>query len=218
MINMNATDGIRNLLALISVIVGIVTGSWLCINPLWWLLIFLAIVTGLVMFAVLNRQKSDWLILMAIFSLSGFWYGMAHQQYKREVRINKNYNEHWVRVTGVQIQRPEATLHGIRFLLRTDPNGKNSPRGKLRVYYSERAQFKDTYGRKIQVCGKLKVQALPPSKFPDYSEQQGIAGNLFAERDQVVVKGSGLLLPYLWAEQIREKMIRSGREILSPIL
>jgi competence protein ComEC len=215
---MNDTDDIRNLLILISVIAGIVAGSWLCINPLWWFLIFLTVVTGLVIFTVLNRQKSDWLILMAIFCLSGFGYAMAHQQYDREVRTNKNYNEQWVRVTGVQIQRSEATLHGIRFVLQTDPNGKNNPRGKLMVYYNgEHAQLKDSYGRKIQVFGKLKVRNFPCLKFPDYSEQQGIAGNLFAERDQAFVKGRGLLLPYLWAEQIREKMIRSGRDILSPI-
>ena len=201
---------------LLTVIVGILTGAWINVNPLWWLLLFLALVAGLIIFAVLKRQRSGLLILIAIFCLSGFWYSIFHQRYNFGVHINQNYHEQWVRVTGVQIQRTEVTLHGVRFLLQTGSPVNKSPFGKLMVYYRGKLS-RDTYGRKLQVYGKFKVNSIPRSKFPSYLEQQGITGNLFAENDQVFVKGRGLPLPYQWAEQIREKMIRSGKKILSPI-
>lgn len=207
---------ISNILVLLVAISGILIGSWVGVNSLWWLLIFLALVTGVLLFAVLNRRRSGWLMLMAIFCLSGFWYSKTHEQYRFLLHINQTYPDQWVTVTGVQIQRTEATLHGVKFLLQTGSAVKRGPCGKFMVYYRGKLSS-DTFGRKLQIHCKFKENLPGNPRFPDYLEQQGITGNLFAGEGQVLIKGNGLPPPYLWAEQIRNMMMQSGKKVLQPV-
>ncbi len=208
--------GIKSLLILVSVITGILAGSWIRANPLWWLLLSLAAVTALLILFVLKRRIGGLWLLTVIFCLSGFWYSIFHQRYNLWFHISQTYHQQKVKVTGVQIQRTEAAQHGVRFLLQTDCDAGNGPRGKIMVYYRG-ALPKDTYGRKLQIYGKFKLSTIPRARFPNYLEQQGITGNLSAENPPFLIKGPGLLHPYLWAERIREKMIRSGKNVLSPV-
>ncbi len=208
--------GIKSLLVLVSVIAGILADAWIHANPLWWLLLSLAAVTALLIFFVLKRRIGGLLILSAIFCLSGFWYSMFHQRYNLWFHTSQTHHQQKVKVTGVQIQRTEAALHGVRFLLQTDSGAGNGPRGKIMVYYRG-ALPENTYGRKLQIYGKFKLTTIPRTRFPNYPEQQGITGNLSAENPPILIKGLGLPHPYLWAERIRDKMMRSGKKVLSPV-
>jgi competence protein ComEC len=207
---------LRNAMALLVVAGAIFIAAFFSINPLWWLLLFGAFLSGAFVVMLLNRRRAGWLIFACIFCIAGFWFSAMHQQYRLILHWNRTYHKRAVTLTGVQISRSETTLYGVKFLLQVNPPLSNSPRGKIMVYYRG-AVPNHWYGRRLRISGKFGTNPDGGARFPDFIEKQGITGNLFVSEKPFVIKGRGLPFPYIWANRLRELMLRSGYKHLSPI-
>lgn len=212
-------------LVLLVVIIGILISAIYSFNPLWWLLIFGALLSGFLILSIFNRSKLGWLILICIFCFSGFWFTTIRQNYNHILQHNLSFHQRVITLTGVQIQRAETTLYGTQFLLQVKAEREkekkkgegDSPSGKILVSYYRSKLFHDCYGRKIRISGKFKAYPVGKLGLPEFAEGRGICGSLFAMDQPVIVRGRGLPFPLIVANRLREAMFRAGRKVLKPI-
>jgi competence protein ComEC len=210
-------------LVLLVIIIGILISAIYSFNPLWWLLIFGAFLSGFLILSIFNRPKLGWLIFICVFCFSGFWFNNIRQDYNHILQRNLPFHQRVITITGVQIQRVETTLYGTQFLLQVkaekekDRAKGGGPSGKILVSYYRGKLLHDGYGCRIRISGKFKGYPAGKPGLPEFAERRGICGSLFAVGQPVLVKGPGLPFPLILANQLREAMFRSGRKVLKPI-
>ncbi len=207
----------HNLYVLIAISVGIIIASLIHGLPLPW---FLA---GLILIAIaiirqLYRGNPGWLLILVCLVGGGFWFSISRFDYGRQVAYNQFFHQREVQLEGTVVSRPKAGRVGFWFMMRLD-NRKSAqletPKGRVTVFIKS-VPSNDWYGRKLSVRGKFGAIPSKPAGFPDYFEIEGITGSISVSEPPRFQPGFGLITPFIWADQIRQKLTRFGISVLEP--
>jgi competence protein ComEC len=194
---------------------GILAAAFGVLAPLYWLLVGLAWLCLGVVFLVLNRRRIDWLLVLCFFSIGGFLFSLARQNYTDQLKLNRIFDHQEVVLEGTMIKRPAPAQSGSSFTLLVTPDRGHHPVGKITVYCPQMLDA-GWYGRRLQVTGKFK--ALPVNRvfLPEFFERQRIAGTVSAAGNPGLLSKNGLPGPYLWANHLRELLRGVGDRFLKP--
>ena len=207
----------HNVYVLIVLSIGAIAASLIPAHPLFWLLPGLILLaTGMV--RQLYRRNFEWLLLLFCLVLGGFWFSMVRSGYQGQVRSNQVFHKQEILVEGTIVSRPEPTHNGFWFVMRpkTGPlTGSSLPRGLMTVFVKE-VPSEDWYGRKVRIKGRFGALTPKTTGFPDFLEIDNITGNISASEPLRFQVGFGLIAPFIWADQIRQKLTGFGVGILEP--
>ena len=205
----------HNAFVLLAFVIGIIIAVLINGPLLVWLL------AGVILIAIgiiqwIYKKNFSWLLLIFCLVGAGFWSSLAQTVYQRQVISNQVFNKKEILVDGTIVSRPEPTRTGFWFIMRLDPaEGCSLPQGKVSVFIDD-IPSDDWYGRDIRVKGKFRAITPKTSWTPDFLEINKITGSIFAFGPPQFKTGYGLALPSIWADQIRQKMMRFGQSVLRP--
>ncbi len=138
--------------------------------------------------------------------------------YQGQVQSNQAFDKQEILVDGTIIARPEPTRAGFWFVMRLKTGfseGLPLPRGRVTVFIND-VPSDDWYGRNVKIKGRFRAIPLKTTGFPDYLEIHSITGSISASEPLRFQAGFGLSLPFIWADQIRQRMTGFGERILEP--
>lgn len=207
----------HNVYLLIAISIGIVTASLVYCSPFPWLFAGV-IVIATIMIRQLYRGNLGWLFLLGCLIGGGFWFSLVRSDYIRQVEHNRTFHKQELTVEGTVISRPKEYRNGFWFIVRLPkgaPNRFNLPQGRLMVFVKD-VSSDDWYGRKLSVRGKFGALEQKTSGIPDYSEIDQITGTISVFQPPKFKTGFGLFPPFIWADQVRQKLTRFGRSVLEP--
>lgn len=207
----------HNVYVLLLLIIGIIVASLTPDYPLYWLLLGLVLIAALIVRA-LYRRNLGWLLLSFCLALGGFWFSMARSSYRGQVGSNQVFHKQEIAVGGTIVSRPEPARNGFWFVMRLRADASKRlflPRGRVSVFVKE-VPSDDWYGRNVTIRGRFGAITSSPTGFPDFLEIDRITGSISASEPPQFQAGFGLIPPFIWADQIRQKLTGFGVKILEP--
>lgn len=207
----------HNVYVLSMLSIGIITASLVPSLPLLWLLIGLILIaTGII--RQLYRRNLGWVLLLFCLVGGGFWLSYTRWVYLGQVKSNQTFNNQTILVDGTIVSRPEPTGTGFWFVMRLQTvAGEHPPlpQGRVTVFVKD-VPSDDWYGRNVTIKGRFRAIALKATGLPDFLEIDRITGSIAALGLLEFQAGYGLASPYIWADQIRQKLTSFGAGILEP--
>lgn len=207
-----------NTLALLATGAGILTAAACNFTPGLWLAgcLFCLAITGPLLFR--NRVRWGWVLLLCIWCAAGFLFATARLNYRLELSRNQAYSGMDITLVGVPVSKvmvasdPSGRIN-YRFTLAIRSPG---PAGRITVY--SREPFPTTwYGKRVKLSGRFKAATIESTWYPGFSERKSLGGYLFLNAPARLVPGLGLAAPFLWANGLREALIRQGKPVLQPV-
>ncbi|MGE5604158.1 MAG: DNA internalization-related competence protein ComEC/Rec2, partial [Bacteroidota bacterium] len=207
----------HNVYVLIVLSIGIIIASLVPALPLPWLLIGLFLI-AIGMIQQIYRSNLGWLLLLFCLVGAGFWFSYTRSVYLDQVKFNQVFHNQAILVDGTIVSRPEPTRAGFWFVMRLETGSSGRlflPRGQVSVFIND-PPSDGWYGRKVKIKGRFR--AIPPKAtgFPDYSEIHSISGSISAHEPPQFQTGFGLIPPFIWADQIRQRMTDYGERVIEP--
>lgn len=205
----------HNVYVLIALSGGIIIASLFHGLPLCWLLAGLVITaTGTIRY--IYRGNLGWLFLLGCLVGGGFWFSMARSAYLSQVEYYQTFHKKEVSVGGTIVTRPKASRNGFWFITRIHTIDRlRLPQGRI-IVFVKNVPSDDWYGRKVTVRGRFRTVEQKKTIFPDYLEIDKIAGSISVLGAPRFHDGFGLPPPLIWADWIRQKLIRFGAGVLEP--
>lgn len=206
-----------NTLAFLTAIAGILTAAAWNIAPGFWLAGSLCVlaITGPLLFR--NRARWGGLLLLCVWCTAGFLFATARLNYRTELRRNQAYSGSDVTLVGVPVSRVMTSeisgLTNYRFTLAIRSLG---PEGRITVYSREPFPA-EWYGKRVKLSGRFKAATIESRWYPGFSERKSLSGYLFLNAPARLIPGAGLAAPFLWANSLREALIRRGKQVLQPV-
>lgn len=207
----------HNVYVLIFISIGIIAASLIPAYPLYWLLLGLVLIATVII-QHLYRRNFGWLLLLFCLVLGGFWFSIARSSYQDQVRSNQVFHKQEIVVEGTIVSRPEPARNGFWFVMRLQADTSKRlflPRGRVSVFVKE-VTSDDWYGRNVIIRGRFGSITPRPTDFPDFLEIDHITGSISASESPQFQAGFGLIPPFIWADQIRQKLTSFGVKILEP--
>lgn len=205
----------HNVYVLTALCIGILVASLVHCQPFTWLFAGLIII-GAIMIRQLYKGNLGWLFLLGCLIGGGFWLSLVRSDYIRQVEHNQTFHKQEITVEGTVISRPEAYRNGYWFIVQLrkgESDRLKLPQGRLMVFVKD-VSSDDWYGRKLSVRGKFGALEEKSSGIPDYFEIDRITGSISVFQSPEFKTGFGLWPPFIWADQMRQKLTRFGRSVL----
>lgn len=207
----------HNVYVLSMLSIGIITASSVPALPLPWFLIGLILIaTGMIRH--IYRRNLGWLLLLFCLIGGGFWFSYTRWVYLGQVKSNQVFHNQELLVDGTIVSRPEPTRTGFWFVMRLQTvaaERPHLPQGRVTVFVKD-VPSDDWYGRNVTIKGRFRAITLKATGLPDFLETHRITGSISALGLPEFRDGYGLASPYLWADQIRQKLTSFGAGILEP--
>lgn len=207
----------HNVYVLSMLSIGIITASSVPALPLPWFLIGLILIaTGMIRH--IYRRNLGWLLLLFCLIGGGFWFSYTRWVYLGQVKSNQVFHNQELLVDGTIVSRPEPTRTGFWFVMRLQTvaaERPHLPQGRVTVFVKD-VPSDDWYGRNVTIKGRFRAITLKATGLPDFLETHRITGSISALGLPEFRAGYGLASPYLWADQIRQKLTSFGAGILEP--